>query len=295
MTALVDKAILSLAKLALNSKLRGSSRFVHLLAGRFSILQKVPASIPSGTLFLDLRVDTTHSLFLNPTKTEPELELVKKLVGKNDTVYDIGSHVGLYTIHLSDLVGKEGRVYAFEPNRAVLPALKKTIAKLDNVKLFELGLSDKKNKAILAVPENNSMASLKDWTKGENGKVSFLECEIDYLDGLAETAGVSKPDFIKCDIEGGEYDCFRGGKNLLNQFDAPIILFEANINATRGYGIPISQAMDFLASLDKPQYSFFLINQDESLKLITEVNAAHANILAFPKSKMSKLSALRTV
>ena len=38
--------------------------------------------------------------------------------------YDIGAHVGFYTIMFARLSGKEGRVYAFEPNAINLRYLK---------------------------------------------------------------------------------------------------------------------------------------------------------------------------
>lgn len=40
-----------------------------------------------------------------------------------DTVLDIGGHVGGVAIALSRMVGEEGSVYTFEPNREMWPHL----------------------------------------------------------------------------------------------------------------------------------------------------------------------------
>lgn len=45
---------------------------------------------------------------------EPELALLPELVEPGDWVIDVGANVGRYTMRLSDLVGRQGRVIALE-------------------------------------------------------------------------------------------------------------------------------------------------------------------------------------
>jgi FkbM family methyltransferase len=292
--------ILLLTKLILKSKVRGTSRLARFAARRLNALQNVPVVVLSRKLFLDLRLNSAQALFLQSGGggggSEPELEIIKKIVRAGDTVYDIGAHLGLYAIHLVEAVGPNGRVFAFEPNRQVLPALRRTIDGLPNARLFETALSHQSKTETLAVPDGDAtMASLKDWTEGRHGKIEFFECETATLDEIIEKERLPQPDFIKCDIEGGEYDCFRGGAKSLNRSpDAPLILFEANRNSARGYGLAVSQAFDFLASLTEPQYSFYLIGADARLEKIDSIPAevGHANILAVPRAKAERLAAL---
>ena len=44
-----------------------------------------------------------------------EAQLLRNLVGEGMQVVDIGANIGLYTLLLSRLAGKTGRVFAFEP------------------------------------------------------------------------------------------------------------------------------------------------------------------------------------
>ena len=44
---------------------------------------------------------------------EPEFHQLQELVRTGDWVLDVGANVGQYTLRLSELVGKEGRVIAF--------------------------------------------------------------------------------------------------------------------------------------------------------------------------------------
>jgi SAM-dependent methyltransferase len=46
---------------------------------------------------------------------EPEFHQLSELVQVGDWVLDVGANVGQYTLRLSELVGREGRVIAFEP------------------------------------------------------------------------------------------------------------------------------------------------------------------------------------
>ena len=46
---------------------------------------------------------------------EPEFNILKKILKKNENVIDIGANIGRYSFELSSIVGKNGTVYSFEP------------------------------------------------------------------------------------------------------------------------------------------------------------------------------------
>ena len=49
-----------------------------------------------------------------------EIRFVNKIIKKNMIVIDIGSNIGLYTILLANLTGKDGKVFSFEPSETIL-------------------------------------------------------------------------------------------------------------------------------------------------------------------------------
>ena len=57
-----------------------------------------------------------HGCWLGSYEYEKQLAL-RELVHAGDVVYDLGAHVGYFSIILSRLVGPTGMVYSFEPNR----------------------------------------------------------------------------------------------------------------------------------------------------------------------------------
>src|SRR5262249_14626196 len=45
-----------------------------------------------------------------------ETKLIRQLVKRGMIAVDVGANIGYYTLLLSDLVGPEGKVFAFEPD-----------------------------------------------------------------------------------------------------------------------------------------------------------------------------------
>jgi hypothetical protein len=58
----------------------------------------------------------------------PETDFVKRHVRPGMAVVDVGANLGWFTVHLADLVGKDGRVDAFEPRSDLFDLLVKTTA-----------------------------------------------------------------------------------------------------------------------------------------------------------------------
>lgn len=273
----------------------GKTRILLTLPRFLRTFRRVTVPILNGeTLVVDLRVASSYSLlsssppFLDPAEHRAVLLVVKP----GDVVFDIGASIGLYSVVFSQTVGPSGSVFAFEPNPAVLPALEETILRLPNATLFPGGLADESNRLALLIPGDPSMASLADWTRGEHGKVTSCFCDFWRLDDLIEKGTVPRPDFMKCDVEGAELLVFRGARNLLNSPGAPVLFFEINVNASRGFNLSLMDVINFLRDLDHPSYRFFHIPEVGLPERIEILHKPHSMILAVPQAKLSRFPAL---
>jgi len=154
-----------------------------------------------------------------------EIEIIKRLVTKDDIVLDIGANVGFMTIQLAQLAK---HVYAFEPSPYNFKQLETNTQHLDNVTTYEMAVSNTTGFNTLYIcPHDNGMNRLYDskWCKGgDQIRVSTVTIdfvhknEYVYLDN-------KKINFIKLDVEGYEYKVLQGMRQLL-QRDHPTMLME---------------------------------------------------------------------
>lgn len=155
--------------------------------------------------------------------------ICKRLVRPGDVVLDIGANVGLVSLLLSQLVGKEGKVHAFEPNPRLQAMLGQSFAQAPhgNIKLHPVALGETEGRLSLHIPQGNFGAgSLVHWKEAANCQV--FEVEVKRLDDLFHEAGGGGIRLIKIDVEGFEAPVFRGAFRVLRELQPHAILFELN-------------------------------------------------------------------
>ncbi len=160
---------------------------------------------------------SNHGCWLGSYEQEKVNEFSRR-VQPGDVVYDIGAHVGYYTLLASILVGPQGRVFAFEPLPANLEILHRhlRINRVSNVEVIEAAVSDRAGTAAFAPAADNSMGSLAgdDASKiaGGHGEV---QVRVEVIDHLLSAGRLPAPDCIKIDVEGAEYRLLSGAGECL--------------------------------------------------------------------------------
>ena len=280
----------------LRNGVRGGWRLAQFAARHVRALHLARIEIAdSPSVFVDLRMPGMLGYFeRSPYATppwEPEQQtLMRRLVMPGDVAYDVGANIGLHTVFLSGLVGPRGHVHAFEANTELYPVLRATIAQVANATLHEFGLSERDEQRMLVVPANREMASLAAWT-GEQAVTR--QCDLRTLASLAGV-GIDRPDFIKCDIEGAELLMLRGSLPVLDSADAPIILSEANRDASRALGYTSSEIPDFLAALSTPRYRIFIEETPARWVRRTRFPELNQYVLAIPAARLGRWPGLAT-
>ena len=156
---------------------------------------------------------------------EQEYHILETLIGKGDWVIDIGANIGHYTAKFSKLVGKNGRVIAFEPvpHTFELLAANSSFLPDPNVTLINAAVSTNVGIANIDIPkfesglENYYMANLTG--NATDLKVLCLPLDSFYFPNLIT--------LIKIDAEGHELSVLEGMKTLLNR-DHPHLIVEDN-------------------------------------------------------------------
>ena len=93
---------------------------------------------------------------------EPEAALLPSLIRSGDSVADIGANVGYYTRQLASLVGRDGRVYSFEPLAENFEILETVVRKghLENVRCFRTALGLQPGIRKLVIPTMKPLREL---------------------------------------------------------------------------------------------------------------------------------------
>ncbi len=164
---------------------------------------------------------------------EPDLAAIPLLAKPGDVVFDVGANFGLFTRFLSEAVGREGRVFSFEPTGDMFGVLAHNCASLGlrNTEVFRTALSDRSGIREMLIPEredgtlNHYEASLA----AEPGTVTCRTVTVETctLDEFCAHHGVAQVDFIKCDVEGHELEVLDGARGTL-MHHRPTLLVEVN-------------------------------------------------------------------
>ena len=86
---------------------------------------------------------SNHGYWLGSYEYE-QRSVFEKYIGVEDVVFDMGAHVGFYTLVASAIVGSRGQVVAFEPLPENLSYLREhlTMNHIDNVTVIDKAVTD---------------------------------------------------------------------------------------------------------------------------------------------------------
>jgi FkbM family methyltransferase len=151
---------------------------------------------------------------------EPDnLKLFASHLALGSVVYDIGAHVGLYTLLSSKRVGSQGHVYSFEPLPRNVQYLRRHIElnEVSNCTVVEVAVSDRAGYGHFDPTAHDSAAHLS-----PTGAVEVAMIALD--DFFYSGSGARPPNAMKINAEGAETEVLLGGRRLIQEFFPVIFL-----------------------------------------------------------------------
>ena len=145
--------------------------------------------------------DTGFSSILGRWERRSQL-VYQHSIFKDFVVFDLGANFGIHSMLYSKLVGKKGRVFAFEPLPGNIADIREHIRinKIENIEVVGEAISDRKGIAEFKIAGHQTQGSLVGIGR-ETG--DLLRVNTDTLDNFCSDHNVL-PDFVKIDIEGAE-------------------------------------------------------------------------------------------
>lgn len=176
------------------------------------------------TDILDKRTTPLEAFNFNLYEKE-DSDLLYKLIDDGDAIFDIGTNIGWYSIHLAKKLSSS-TIYSFEPIPETFNKLKRNVELngIRNIILNNVALSDeKKLLTFFYSPMQTGASSSINIT--DNSDIVKLVCQTDTIDSYLDAHNILKLDFIKCDVEGAEYFVYKGGAEAIKKH-LPIVFTE---------------------------------------------------------------------
>lgn len=217
----------------------------------------------NGIIYLLPKGKVSRELTLYGVFEKEETELIKNLIQKGNVVLDIGANIGYYTLMFAKLVGKEGKVYSFEPGLENFSVVQKNVLtnQLQNVILEKVAISDssKETKLYLSEgPGGHRIYQSNYCTK--NFDIVNTTTLDDYF---KDKSIIEKISFVKIDVEGAELGVLRGMISLLKNENIKI-LAELYGPFIREFGNEPKELFLFLRNHGFKIYIFKKINPESS-------------------------------
>ena len=149
-----------------------------------------------------------------------EFRVLLDALSPDDTVVDLGAHLGMFTLAAA---AKGCRVIAVEASPQNVDALRRSIEAngFTNVTVVQVAISD-------------HIGTVRFSHEGPWGRVTddavtaTMEVPARPLPVVLDELGIARVDAIKMDIEGSEPRAIRGMEEMLTRPDAPFMVFESN-------------------------------------------------------------------
>lgn len=156
-------------------------------------------------------------------------------LNSNDTVWDVGANIG---VHSCIFGGKARKVISIEPYPPNIQSLYKNIKRNNiNAEIFSVALSNRNGTEVLSVPETENPGdqwpalvpdSISESRQNELKNDNVLEVTVKKGDTLVEN-GVSPPDIVKVDVEGGSHKVIQGLEKTLKRKECRAIYVEVHL------------------------------------------------------------------
>jgi FkbM family methyltransferase len=183
------------------------------------------------------------------------MAVLDKLVRPSATMLDVGAHVGYYARRYAPIIGRNGRIFAFEPHPRTFAILGRNVQPFAQVIPAQVALAEVAGTAVLhdylimsasgSLHYDEAMVALQQ-AHVQAGDVAprigqefqpqtFTVQTLPGDDFLAEQ-GVSQVDVIKMDIEGAEIGALRGLRQTIAQSPGLKLVMEYNPAALQAFG-----------------------------------------------------------
>lgn len=199
-------------------------------------------------LSVDIRDYVGHFLYFG--FKDDAHEKLMNLCKPNHTVLDIGTNIGSTLLQFANKIGRNGKVYGFEPDPTNYKACINNISLNDfhNLEVANIGLGDEKGSFNLVVDTETNRGGNRISFDNENQKTSTT-IQVERLDDWVINKYINHVDLIKIDVEGFEMNVLKGAEETLKKYK-PILFVELDNDNLKQVGSSAKELVSFLENLN---------------------------------------------
>lgn len=231
-------------------------RAMETVLGPLVFSRRLPQSAGSGFIRVSPKVGGLKYLFRGSDRWDPELlDIAATLVSRSDSVWDVGSNVGLFSKAAAFHAGSQGNVLSIEADFDVIALLNATARQSSEneakMTVLPVAIADRQGVLSFAIARRaraaNAIEGFGSTQAGGVSEVRTLPCMT--LDSLL--SDFPAPDVLKIDVEGAEILVLKGAKQVLTQA-RPRVYCEVSANTREqvcalleGFGYAILEGKGF--------------------------------------------------
>lgn len=261
-----------------------------LWRARWSLIRKPWIHrMPGGVRLATPRIGVGAQIYYQGYSEPETVGFLNRHLEPGMVLWDVGAHVGEYTLLAAKAVGASGEVHAFEANPVMARILEENVLlnRFENVRLNRCAIADSRGELEFRVMEEPAVSFLSPRGGGEEKSPARLERTIRVpamsLDDYLEEAGRA-PDLIKVDVEGAELMVLSGAAGLLDGSVGapPVWILEYSWENCPRFGY---EPDELVSSLEGHGYSVFRSMESGDLEPFRRgsVKTGTLNIVALPR------------
>ncbi|MBW7876007.1 MAG: FkbM family methyltransferase [Candidatus Cloacimonetes bacterium] len=215
----------SLATIKKTLKALRLQRVAHWIVKQYAAIRPNQVCRRNGILYqLDLSELIDYSTFIGGWE-KSTIDFLSGTVSHGHYVLEVGANVGAHTLQIAQLVGPNGRVYAFEPTdfaaNKLMANMKLNPELATRIRLRRELVTNSK----LETPTTTIRSSWKREESGHQRPPEVLQPKSISIDELVAEEGIHCVDLIKIDVDGYDYKVLQGAVNTINTMN-PVIFIE---------------------------------------------------------------------
>jgi FkbM family methyltransferase len=207
---------------------------------------------------LDMAQGIDLAIYLGKFERRTALAL-SELVQSSSLVLDIGANIGAHTLHLANLVGPDGRVFAFEPTDFAFRKLQRNLelnpVLSPRLKVFHCFLSERDDASVPGAVYSSwpLVGDSELHAKHLGREMETLSARGRELDSVLAEYADRKVQLVKIDVDGFECSVLKGATKMLRE-DKPIFVMELSPYVLEERGGSLAELLSFFIPNG---YSFF--------------------------------------